>query len=158
MVPPQTPDPREIERRALRVLGRLLARLFGGRKGALVIALGIAMGMALAPQASAKPLQDDALLQHLESMNLAQMDKAQRLEVARAARKTRDPRLANLAVEALRRVGDQESLRLLDAIAGGKTRVPSHEADVISTRARLASAEVRMRVAERVIRERLHAG
>lgn len=159
MVPRRTPDPREIERKALRALGKLLARLFrGNKKGALVIAFGLAFGLALVPQASAKPVEDDVLLQRLETMNLARMDEGQRKEVARAARKTRDPRLANLAVEALRRVGDRESLRLLDAMAGGKTRVPAKDAEVVSMRARLASAEVRMRVAGRVIQESLRAG
>jgi hypothetical protein len=158
MLPRRTPDPRDLERAALRALAKILARLVRGRKGALVIAFGIAISLALAPQANAKPTADDTLRHHLEATNFARLNADQRKEVARAARKTRDPRLANLAVEALRRVGDRESLQLLDAIAGGKTRVPSVDAEAISVRARLASAEVRMRVAERMIQERLRAG
>jgi hypothetical protein len=158
MLPRRTPDPRDLERAALRALAKILARLVKGRKGAMVVALGIVLSLALAPPASAKPTSEEALLHRLETMNLTRMDAKEREEVARAARNTRDPRLARLAVEALRRVGDRESLRLLDAMAGGKTRVPKVDAEAVSVRARLASAEVRMRVAERMIQERLHAG
>jgi hypothetical protein len=61
-------------------------------------------------------------------------------------------------VETLRKVGDRESLPLLDAMAGGRLRVPKVDADALSVRARMAAVDVRMRVAERTIQSRLRAG
>ncbi|MGV3615804.1 MAG: hypothetical protein ACO1SV_10765 [Fimbriimonas sp.] len=123
----------------------------------MLIAIALALGFA-APKASAETVREDTLRTQLARLNPSTLDAEARRDLAEAARRTRNPQLAAMALDTLRKVGDRESLPLLDAIAGGKLRVPKADAGAVSVRARLAAADVRMRVAGRMIQERLRAG
>jgi hypothetical protein len=158
MMPRRPTSSRDVEYVALRALAAVLTRLFRGRRNLLVLFLGLALGLAAVPKASAETVREETLLVTLERLDAARLSPEQRRELAQVARKTRNPQLAALAVETLRKVGDRESLPLLDAMAGGRLRVPKVDADALSVRARMAAVDVRMRVAERTIQSRLRAG
>lgn len=152
MLPRRTHTSKDLERMALTAIVRLLRGVLGSRrKTPLILLCALAFGLA-APAAEAHHLTGDALLASLDRLDLQSLSPSQRKSLAAAARRTRDARLAARTVDALCQAGGRDVLPILDAIAGGKTRVPAVEAQSVSTRALWAAADVRLRVVDEMIR------
>ena len=149
-MPRRTPSSKEVERAAIRALAAFLSRVLRRRR-TLVLVVALTLGISVAPRAQAQALTEGQVLATLRSGELPKVD------LARLARTTKNPELANRLVEALKATGGRQALPLLDALAAGRSRLQKTESDGLATRARLAAADVRLRVASEIIQRRLKA-